>query len=299
MAGNACNLNWILFCWLAFVALKDPSRAITRVEILLIPLVALSMGTAVLIVPIFGWRLWRSRQSDSPGTVWRRDALALALVIVCGVAVPVLFPGDRPTGAPFDSWWSVARAWYSHVARVGFFVLIFGDRLTPYLWFHFHTLALAVSLLVAGMVSWLWWLHRYNPRIQAAGLLFVCLSGWVFLAVLRRPYALFLFAWDYPFMMRYSFIMMFAGLVCCLIALSSPGWSRRSQQLAFCFIALNGLLVLHRFNIDAYGAEALWQSSVSALEQALATGCPQSVTIRQYPDDLSFSYSAPARSSCP
>ena len=57
MTGNLCNLTWILFCWLALVGLKDPSVPLTWIEVGLSVLVTLSIGTAILLVPLFLWRL--------------------------------------------------------------------------------------------------------------------------------------------------------------------------------------------------------------------------------------------------
>ncbi len=57
---------------------------------------------------------------------------------------------------------------------------------------------------------------------------------------------------------------------------------------------------LHGYAIAAYGQEQRWQASVAPLDSSIRTGCPQVVTVRQYPDTWQFSYrSTVAAAECP
>ena len=104
MMGNSCNLTWILFCWLALVGLKDPKVPLTWIEVGLSVLVTLSVGVAILLVPLFIWRLVISK-ARIPTSHWVRGIVQLAILIVLGVGLPLLRTGRRaPIGLPRWVW---------------------------------------------------------------------------------------------------------------------------------------------------------------------------------------------------
>ena len=88
--------------------------------------------------------------------------------------------------------------------------------------------------------------------------------------------------------------MSFAAVLFWMVVLA-PWATARGIRKAFvvAFLVLNVTTSLHRFNIGAYGSERRWQTTVNALERSMATGCPRTVDVRQYPDPWQFTYASP------
>ena len=307
MAGNLCNLNWILFCWLALVALKDPSQPFALTELGLTVLVTVSTGTAILLVPLFSWRLATSLQHSRPARVSTRNALQLAIVLLCGVGLPAVFASDRLGPSPITSSLDVVSLWYDHLARLTALTPWIGDRLTYQFSEGFPAGAyLAAKLAFAGfLIGWAW-VRRHDSRAQAILLFLIGVSGWTVLAVFSRPYALELLLREHGDgldLNRYSFIMSFAALLFWLVVLTPSPPSRSRPVAAAClmvFVVLNLTLPLYRFDIAAYGKDRRWLASAGSLEQSIRTGCPRVVTVRQYPDGWQFSYTSPTPAAvCP
>ena len=187
MTGNLCNLTWILFCWLALVTLKDPGVPLTWIDVGLSVLVMLSIGTAILLVPLFLWRLVVSKDRISTSH-WVRGIVQLACLVVLGVGL-LLFPGPA-TG--LTATFSVGSG--ADVVR---------PRRTPR---GVHTMAgrspdeRAVELvwrqpctgkvIFLVFVIWWAWLYRRETRAQAILLLVLGMSFWTVLAAMVRPYAM-------------------------------------------------------------------------------------------------------------
>ena len=289
--GNLSGLPWILFCWLAFVGLKDPSVPLTWIEVGLSVLVTLSIGTAILLVPLFMWRLAVSEDRISTNQ-WVRGVAHLAVLIVLGVGLPLLT--DRGPRLPLPSVWDFAPVWYDHVARLVAFTPWLGDRLTTMLLMSFDTsLYLAGKVIFLVFFFWWTWLHRREVRAQGVLLVVLGMSGWIVLAVMSRSYAIDALRLrdDYG---RHSFPMSFAGVLYWIVVLGPWATARGIRQaIVVAFLVLNVTMSLHRFNIGAYGLERRWQASVNALERSMATGCPRAVEVRFYPDQWQFTYVSP------
>ena len=292
--GNLCGLAWILFCWLALVGLKDPSVPLTWIEVGLSVLVTLSIGTAILLVPLFIWRLVVSKDRISTSH-WVRGIVQLAVLVVLGVGL-LLLP-DRPPGSPLPSALGLARMWYDHVARLVAFTPWLGDRLTNALWSWFDTSLYRIGkvIFLVFVFWWTWW-HRRETRAQAVLVLVLGMSLWTVLAAMARPYALDAFQSrdDLFYENRYSFPMSFAGVLYWMVVLAPWATARGIRKaIVVAFLVLNVTMSLHRFNISAYGPERRWQATVNALERSMATGCPRTVDVRQYPDPWRFTYVSP------
>ena len=310
MAGNMSNLNWILFCWLALVGIKDPSDPVTAGEIATTVLVTLSIGTSVLLLPLFAWRVWMSLRRFPDRRTWIAEAVQLGIVAGCGVFVPWFFGGQGLPGSHITSYFGLARTWYDHLARLAAFTPWLGDRMT-YVLSTQYAMFYRIGKVGFLVVAILWgWARRHDPRAQALLLLTISVSTWTVLAVLTRPYALdALQGQGAPafYESRYAFIVSFAGVMfwLCTLAARAPGNSRLATAMLPIFIVLNIVLSLHRFNIPAYGAEPhrfnisaygperRWQATLNALERSMATGCPRTVDVRQYPDPWRFTYVSP------
>jgi hypothetical protein len=294
MTGNLCNLNWILFCWLALVGLKDPSVPLTWIEVALSVLVTLSMGTAILLVPLFTWRLAVSKDSMSMSH-WVSGIVELAVLVVLGVGL-LLFV-DRPSGSPLPSVRGLARMWYDHVAFLVAFTPWLGDRLTNALWGSLGTSLYRIGEVTFLVFSFWWtWSHRRETCAQAVMVLVLGMSLWTVLAAMVRPLALEVLQqrpeWFYD--SRYAFPMSFAGVLYWMVVLAPWATAHGIRNaVVVAFLVLNITMSLHRFDIGAYGPERRWQATVNALERSMATGCPRTVDVRQYPDPWRFTYVSP------
>ncbi len=296
MAANLCNLNWFLFCWVALLGLKDPRTSLTRPELGLTLLISLSLGTAVLLLPLFAWRLWRA-WADGNRQGRQSTAIALGILVVFGVALLMPVSG-RPAASSGLAVTRVILVWMDHVVRfVG---------LVPWLGAQAMSRPLAPSIaswyrvgqggLVLLTALWLWRYRRDAP-VQATVLLVAGMSGWMVMAMLTRPYALAqLELGGTPpfFVTRYAFPMSFAGLLFWAVVLR-PWTATRSQLsiMVVAFVALNVSLSLYRFRIPAYGEERRWDATRVALEQSIGSGCPHAVEVRQYPNRWRFVYTSP------
>ena len=294
MTGNLCNLTWILFCWLALIGLKDPSVPLTWIEVGLSVLVTLSIGTAILVVPLFMWRLAVSKGRISTSH-WARGIVQLAVLVVLGVGVLLFIP--RLSSSPLPSALGLAQMWYDHIARLVAFTPWLGDRLTNVLWSSFGSrLYHTGEVIFLVFVVWWTWLHRRETTAQAILVLVLGMSLWTVLAAMVRPYALDVLQLrnDFFYENRYSFPMSFAGVLYWIVVLAPWATARGIRQaLVAAFVVLNITMSLHRFNISAYGRERRWQATVNALERSMATGCPRTVDVRQYPDPWRFRYVSP------
>lgn len=292
MLGNLCNLNWILFSWLALTGLKDPALPITKAEITMSLLVSISIGTTILLIPLFAWRLVVLLQQRRPRQEWMPGLLQAGVLVFFGVVLLLLAPGNRPRASMVPSYLDVARAWYDHAARLVALTPWLGDQLTFFLyrWQPAGLYRIAKVAFLVFIAAW-GWRHRHEPLARALLLFTVCVSLWTVLAVLTRPYAMETLQNEHGqdlYASRYSFISSFAGLIFWLGVLKPAG--RRPGLLLLAFLALNLVLPLHRFTIGAYGDERRWLATATVLEQAVSTGCPRAVRVRQYPDPWEFTY---------
>lgn len=288
MLGNLCNLNWFLFAWLALVGLRDPAHPLRWRDQVVALGVSLSIGTAILLVPLFLWRLVHAARQR---TTWRAEALALGIIIVAGVGLPLLAGGARPPASEISSPTQVARLWYDHAARLGALTPWLGDRATTAASYRAPDVVRAAKIAVlVFFVVWTW-RRRFDPATQAVVALVLGVSAWTVLAMLSRPYALpyFYDVGPWLYLSRYSFIMSFAGVVYWVVALqpAREGTGAASTAL-WVFLALNLILPLHRFHLPRLGAEARWAAAVPALQRARARDCAEVVEVRQYPDPWTF-----------
>jgi hypothetical protein len=289
MLGNLCNLNWFLFAWLALVGLRDPARPLRWRDQVVAMGVSLSIGTAILLVPLFTWRLFHAAYRRSART-WRPDALALGLIIVLGVGLPLLAGGARPSASTVSSPLQVARLWYDHAARLGALTPWLGDRVTTAVSYRSPGLAIRAAKIAVLILFLVWaWRRRSDPAAQAVVVLITGASVWSILAMLSRPYALLYFYDVGPWLYgsRYSFIMSFVGVVFWVVVLQPVRTGAVSIAL-WAFLALNVILPLHRFHLPRLGSEARWAEAVPAIERARSRDCATVVHVRQYPDPWTF-----------
>lgn len=292
MTGNLCNLTWVFFCWLALVTLKDPGVPLTWVDVGLSVLVTLSIGTAILLVPLLLWRLVVSKGRIATSH-WVRDIVQLVVVVVLGIGLLLL--QERLPSSPPRSVFGLAQMWYDHAARLVAFTPWLGDRLTTALLRSFGAEVVGKVIFLVFVIWWAW-RYRRETRAQAIVLLVLGMSCWTVLAAMARPYAADVFQSREPWFYdnRYSFPMSFAGVLFWMVVLAPWATARGVRKaVVVAFVALDVTTSLHRFNISAYGRERRWEATVNALERSMTTGCPHAVTVLHYPDRWGFTYVSP------
>jgi hypothetical protein len=303
MMGNLSNLNWILFGWLSMVGLKDPSQPITRWDLCAALLVTVSIGTTILLLPLFLWRFALSIRRGQPLRQWIVGAALLAVLMLVGV-VPLLFleSSHQPPRHPYGA---IVWIYYEHVIQNGLFTPWLGDRLTiaidqPSM----HLVARAVAIALLPSAAFLAWRFRRDERSQALLLFIGGVSAWTVAAVVSRLNAFEYFQQTLvagSFDMRYAYPMAFAATLFWMAVLHPSALIRsRRPSLALVFIVLNLSLAFHRFSIASYGAERRWETSAPTLERSMKEGCPVQVVVPQYPDPWTFVYYSPRPAvSCP
>jgi hypothetical protein len=296
MMGNLSNLNWILFGWLSMIGLKDPSLPITRTELLGTLLVTVSIGTTVLLLPLFLWRFAVSIHRGQPRRQWIWSAVHLAVLILVGVVA--LFFEESSHNPPRHPYGAIAWIYYEHLIQHGLLTPWIGDRLTiaidqPSM----RLVARSVAIALLPCAAFLAWRFRRVERVQAILLFVGGVSVWTAAAVFAR-----LGAFEYfqqplaaaTFDMRYAYPTAFAATIFWMGLLHPSALIRhRTPSLALIFIVLNLSLAFHRFHIPSYGAERRWEASVPALERSMEEGCPPAVIVPEYPDPWRFQYDSP------
>ena len=263
MAGNLCNLNWILFCWLALVALKDPSQPFSLTELGLTwtgdgvhgygnparPAVFVAAGNLTSTFAARASVQQKRAATRHRGAVRRRSAGGLRV----GSAGPVadnVVPRGRQLVVRTD------------LARLTALTPWIGDRLTYQVSEGFPAgVYLAAKLAFAGfLIGWAW-VRRHDPRAQAILLFLIGVSGWTVLVGVQPSLCTRIAAARTrrrTGLNRYSFIMSFAALLFWLVVLTPSPPSRSRPVAAAClmvFVVLNLTLPLYRFDIAAYGKD--------------------------------------------
>lgn len=303
MLGNLCNINWFLFAWLALVGLKDPDRSFTIGELLCSWLVIMSVGTSVLLLPLFAWRLARAViDGRSRRYVWTA-AVQVASITVFGLLLLVwIAPASEATRPPLLP---LLHAHEDQVARVAMVAAWAGDAITSEISGRFRGAVPAVGafMLVALHLFWVW-PGRRRPQVQAVWLLVAGTSLWTVLVSFNRPYALAQLLDDRSyglFMGRYSFPLSFAALVLwmCVTTLTARETRRRIAPGAV-FVALSITLALHRFFVPSYGLDGRWQEAQPVIAKAIEQRCRSRVVVPIYPDGWRIQFRAhPEMPPCP
>lgn len=302
MLGNLCNTNWILFCWVSLQGLRDPQRRPGLPALLLTAAAVLSMGTSILLVPLFLWRfalVLRSGHRDRLA----RDAAQLGIVVL---SVGLILAGGDPKAKSADPLSAAAlfSAWSGHLVQLAFLTPWLGDRLTARLYAPgFETLQAAAAALTGVFLAGLAWTLRRRPWVPGLVLWGLATSLWTVLASVVRTNALYILGSIHDqrlYQNRYAFIVSFVALLwwCALLG----GLRLRGRPVRALAAALAAIVVftsLHRFRVPAYGVEARWRNSVALLQSSVHTGCPRIVVAPLYPDGWNLGYTSMREVACP
>jgi len=286
MLGNLANLNWILFCGLALVGLKNPDKPLTFGELLFTLFTVASIGTFVLLIPLFIWRLGVLIYQKRP----TRDILPgiLQLVILFSSTSWLIFhKGDRPPQIPIRSFSELFFAYFGHILRHGVFQPWVGDRLSVLLFGKYPKIVLLVSFAFPLFILKWALAHFRETRCQAILIFFGGLSLWTILCILARPAALNSIQGPLAggsFFHRYSFPMAVGGVLLWMTVIHPLKLLKnRKPTLALVFVVFSLFQAKHRFFVSPYGPERLWKDTVPMLENFLKHRGPEEVVAPIYP----------------
>lgn len=265
-----------------------------------------SMGTGVLLAPLFLWRFWSARRSGQGANLWS-EAIQVLVVLVIGVGVILAAGSPREVATPGATAPALAAIWATQFMNLAVLAPMLGDRLTASLFagdgsapYMATSFALSATLLLGAY----WAQSRGERWLPFLALWGIGTSFWTILSCLVRPNAFRILGFIHDqrlYDMRYSFILFFVGVLWWLAVLGVL--SARMKFGAFpvaAFLIAMTVLSAHRFVIPAYGNEGRWRSVVPALESSIRTGCPPLVFVGQYPKGWIFAYQAAiSRQSCP
>ena len=294
--GNLPNLNWVLFYWVGLISLRDDR--LKKWEMFGIAAVLASIGTSLLLLPVFVWRA-KVRPKD------RALVIITALLIVgmnLGLAALWVLPvdlgdsfwGESPrhtVGITAFSQWpkAIANSFLASVFYRPWFGAGFSTKLV-------HGVPHpAISLVVVGLLSttMVYFLLKNAGLRRCAGVLTLLggVSLWPVLAMIARPWAQSTFCdlvntfWG----SRYAFPLGVSALLFWFVLLY-PSSSRISGRSIRLFVLLSLVHGLDRFPVRAYrrmepqdDPARHWEIGAPSLERALRSKSETDVTLPVYP----------------
>lgn len=295
MLTNLCNVNWILFAWLSLVGLKDPSRPVTRWDLVASLLVVLSIGTSVLLLPLFGWRVVRSIRDRRPVSDTWMAVAELAIILVLGTLLLLWTGSSMLVRAPLGD---VAAAYWDHLARLLLVAPWVGDRWTMLIFAKSLQVAYLISTAILLVLILRWaWPRRHENRVQAVLLFVAGVTVWTVLVSYTRFYAVKFLAEPNLglFLSRYSFPVSFSALVLWMSVIHPDRLFRKWRpSLALVLLVLNVSLAWHRAFVPRYGPEPRWAQAMPVITRAMAQSCQSHVTAPIYPGEWTIDYVAHA-----
>ncbi len=278
VAGNLCNLNWVMFLRLALIGLKDPRIRLTHWDLAFAPVLLFSTAGVPLLLPLFLWRWAQTRD--------RRDA-TLVLFVVFSLVCVTGFIGNELVLPPFwDSVAFILNYWFLNL----FVRPWFGEIWTVSLVRVWPAWILMSLKGVAGLVAArLVYRHAKEKTFQALALFALPTGAWLLLTFLGRTSGEIVWGavnaidantWSH----RWSFPAGAASILFWMgILAGRPRWFRAHPVLCSVFLISNVLVAMDHFHLRPYGAERRWKTQVPLLERAIKTGEPGEVRIRIYP----------------
>lgn len=288
VAGNLCNLNWVMFLAVALIGLKDPEIGLSRGELGLAAVLLFSTAGAVLLLPLFVWRAAHTRR--------RRDLALLGLLVFSLICVSFIERSEKIGFPPvWDATVFVLNYWF-----MSFFIRPwFGGIWTVALFRPEWVWALVgLKLVAVGLTVWLVRRFWRQPAFQALGLLTLPLAAWMLLIFVGRTSGAVMWGplnaidagtwihrWSFPAAVASSLLWM--GILA-----ARPVWFRAQPFIASAFLISNALVTLDHFHIRPYGTERRWREQVPLLERAIKTGEPREVWIKTYPSPWGVYYNS-------
>jgi hypothetical protein len=269
MAGNLTNVNWLLFYWLAFLFLKDPSRPLTLGDSIVALLVSLSCGFTILLIPLALYRAWLAPRA--------RYNVVPAVILIGMTALLALSKNTSVAYIENPLYQQIAILIESFVDSVVYAPWI-GDWPTIALSNFSRPLNAFIGLAFALTVGCLFWPHRRKPQVAVITLLAAGLFLWPYLCWLARPGRIQYF--ELPlrgefWRTRYSLPMAITAFLAWYVIFSFFKNRRVAKAVGTTFFVLNLIWGIYKFRIAEYGPESLWIRSVPTIERWTERPCEE------------------------
>ena len=313
MLGNLCNLNWMLLLWFALLGLRDPSQKVSILELLAAFVVTFSLGTAVLLAPLFAWRLLNCYRKPELKSHRSRTWVLLLLCSVSPLWLAYLnhngiegYPSLNTEGIYSQGFGLLVE----HLARLLMMAPWLGMGLQNTIW-NLGIGAWFVPILMAVGVLRLVLRNQYESKV-AVGLYLCGIAVWPVLNWIGRPGALPYFINDVTNVgARYAYPLSSAAIIFWMAIIRPETLvGRNRSRISILFIVCN--LVAQKtdrsFTLGPRRRPApmekttYWGEGAPALKASLRTGCPRNVFIQSPTPGPSHrwgvSYQAPVEVPC-
>jgi len=298
MMGNLTNLHWYLLLYLAVLGLKDISKQLSLLELFFAFLCIASEGAAIVLLPLYLARIVLKYKSEFS---FRYRSILGELVIL---SLIILFTclnysirTDQSSAAL-----SLAQV-YILLLHLMSFVLVYpftGDFLIMIILSNTFVLTVLSAISLFFVISCLKinWRQEYVLMVTlvCCSLLLPVMISMVRLEnleILKHFHELDTYLW---FRFRYFFFVPSIAFLFWVFILQCRN---KKQWLSFLLLGLlvfsQGVLNSYRFTFHEYGKENDWGAKSTLLEQSLATGCPQSVTIDIFPGKWQVTIHSPKK----
>lgn len=310
MLGNLANLNWMLLFWMAFLGLRDPKQAITWRELTMVLLICNSLGTSILLLPLFSWRLYCVFRDVE---LTKNRAKEAYLLVICVASLITLIFLNRhgvnhdaviiPDGFIGKGLFLLAE----HSARLLILTPWLGiwRQNTFWIWLQPSLWPWLVPCIVFAFLAWCFIRDKRNS--WTAVLLFtVGIAGWPALNWIARPGSLATFiecAIDPT--IRYSFPMTAAGVIFWMAFIRPTSlWGKNLSKAALFFIwavwlpvTPNDMKIRPRIHLPPAPA-TYWDELSPLLASSMKSGCPTDVFIPTQPPGWGLTYHSPLGADC-
>jgi hypothetical protein len=294
MVGNIANINWMLLVWLALVGLRDPKVPFNLWEIILAIFIIGSVGTSILLLPLFIWRFVYGVRYARNLTQKVQESAVLSAIILMNLVLISLkggttepFPAALRERIDLFGPQMMLRNFYELLVFRPWFGESFTATLEENSNFHFFDIGLRVLfvLVIGAWITKNW----KNPKVHALLLFSSGFVVWPVLVWFARPGSLDVFIngayWD----CRYSFP---TGVIAPFVWMSflSPQtlfkkW-RPSLGLVFLCIAIHqveGKPRLPSFQKLFPDPSIRWSEWSTRVEKELNSPCKSDLTVPHFP----------------
>jgi hypothetical protein len=313
MLGNLCNLNWMLLVWFALLGLRDPEQKVSIAELLAASAVTFSLGTAVLLAPLFTWRLLNCYRRSELKSHRKRTWLLFLLCSASPLWLAYLSHNGidgYPTFITEGIYSQGLGLLTEHLARLLMMAPWLGMGLQNTIW-NLGSGAWIVPILMAIGVSRFVFQNQRESKL-AVGLYLCGIAVWPVLNWIGRPGSLPYFINDVTNVgARYAYPLSSAAIIFWM-AIIRPEALVGANRSKICILFIVCNLVAQKtdrsFTLGPRRRPApleqttYWGEGAPALAASLRTGCPRNVFIQSSTPGpyhrWGVSYQAPVEVPC-
>lgn len=293
MLGNLCNLNWMLLLWLALLGLRSPSQRISWSEIIAAVIIIFSVGTGILLIPLFAWRVISTYKQPSLRSNRAGEIFLFALCFFMSAHLALSNKGGAFAKFPEDLFTEGPRRVLEHIARLLFFTPWLGMDRQNYIWQYAKSLNLhwvlsaGVLYLIVKQIRKIPWNPIWLVLIYVGGIALWPPLNWIARPVSIQTFMHFVVSAG----MRYSYPLSAAAFIFWM-SLIRPERLFRGSRGCFAAIFIGANLIAQtvsnprlapRLRPAPHDNLSYWNEFAPVLERSLKTGCPANVYIQAYP----------------